>query len=418
MYAAPRVRQAIEACQLGRGSGRVDSRCPSLDEDGTSRLAACRHLVPRRLLAFTTACTALLASSCAREHRILEDGCELGDEVEIAQLIGPAPHDVVLVGEEAPTHIVWSERAGLFARAVDGGEIVRLGAPCDAGMATAGSWLACAQRGDDDKAQRGHVTVTDLASGARIDEVSGVGPNSSGVGLARAGEHHAIVWNDAHGASAAVWLRRDGSDPARLSTERMRAGRPSARFETDAAGQLVLAWPETWIGADGVEGTLRVQRGERLLDLETLAYDASEPTLTLDAEGRGAVVFRDRRPARTRPRVFVRHLEREDHAREGVHANADGEALGVACAAAMVIVSPRTHSRAERLVAVRRHDLATLEGTGPEHQIYMHGAAFEHADARCVGRDVLIAVASHATIERPHGAVSTVRFTCPEDDAE
>jgi hypothetical protein len=354
---------------------------------------------------------------CSGEHRILEDGCELGDEVEIAELIGPSPHDVALVGAEAPTHIAWSERGGLFARRLDGGETERLGAPCDAGMATAGSWLACAQRGDDDKAQRGHVTITDLATGSQIDEVSGVGPSSSGVGLARAGDRRAIIWNDAHGASAAVWLRRDARDPVRLSSERVRAGRPAARFETSDGGELVLAWPETWIGERGVEGALRVQRGERLLDLERLAYDASEPTVALDAEGHGALVFRDRRPARTRPRVYVRHLGREDHAREGVHANADGEALGVACAGAMVLVSPRTHSRAERLVAVRRHDLTTLEGSGPEHQIYMHGAAFEHADARCVGNDLLVAVASHATIERPRGAVSTVRFTCPDPSA-
>lgn len=115
--------------------------------------------------------------------------------------------------------------------------------------------------------------------------------------------------------------------------------------------------------------------------------------------------------------MFVRRLDAEDHAHDGVPANADGEALAVACAGAMVIVAPRTHSRSERLVAVRRHDLATLEGSGPEHQIYMHGAAFEHADARCVGNDVLVAVASHATIERPHGAVSTVRFTCPDPSA-
>lgn len=431
MYAAALV---FEAWQLRRRAAHRDSL--ACVDGGTSGPPACRVDVPsphieqttRRLRLPTPSAgrvakgivlaVASAVAGCAGEHRILEDGCELGDEAEIAELIGPAPHDVVLVGDEAPTHIAWSERAGLFVRSLEGGEIVRVGAPCDAGMATAGSWLACAQRGDDDKAQRGHVTVTDLATGARIDEVSGVGPSSAGVGLARAGDRRAIVWNDAHGASAAVWLRRDASDPVRLSTERMRAGRPSARFETDEDGELVLTWAETWVGEAGVEGTLRVQRGERLLDLEQLAYDAAEPTLALDVEGRAAVVFRDRRPARTRPRLYLRRLGREDEAHEGVHANADGEALGVVCAGAMVLVSPRTHSRAERLVAVRRHDLVTLDGSGPEHQIYMHGAAFEHADARCVGNDVLVAVASHATIERPHGAVSTVRFLCPDPRTE
>lgn len=391
-----------DACRSRRGGDDTARRVPRL-----GRVSSLR-----RVLGLAMALGGAVLSSCAGEHRILEDGCELGETVAIAELIGPEPHDVALVGEQEPTHIAWSERAGLFVRSLEGGEIQRLGAPCDAGMASAGSWLACAQRGDDDKAQVGHVTVIDLATGVRVDGVSGVGPSSSGVGLARLGERHALVWNDAHGASAAVWLRRDGQEPVRLSTARVRAGRPSARFATDSAEPLIV-WPETWVGESGVEGTLRMQRGERLVDLEPLAYDAAEPTIALDADGRGTVVFRDRRPARTRPRLYVRRVGRGDRAHEGVHANADGEALAIPCAGAMVLVAPRTHSRNERIVAVRRHDPATLEGDGPEHQIFMHGAAFTHADARCVGHEVLLAVASHATLERPRGAIGTVRFACP-----
>ncbi|MBN8613625.1 MAG: hypothetical protein J0L92_23720 [Deltaproteobacteria bacterium] len=361
-------------------------------------------------------------AGCSHEHRILEDGCELGEEREIATLIGPAPHDIVLLGADGggPTHVAWSERSGLFVRALapDDAPVARLGPACDAGLASQGTLLACARRGDDAKAQLGHVTVVDVTTGETVEQVSGVGPDSYGVSVAVAGEARALAWNDSRGTTSLVRLRRGETDPQRISREGVRAGRPAVRFErADEGPRLVLAWPETWVGAEGVEGVIRAQRGERTSDLETLTYDAAHPSIALDDDGQAVVVFRDRRPARTRPRLFLRRLGRTDEAHDGVHANADGESIVVPCGGALVVVAPRTHSRTERLVAVRRHDLATLEGSGPEHQIYMHGAAFEHADARCEGGDVLIAVASHQTIERPHGTVSTVRFTCPDPDA-
>jgi len=228
-----------------------------------------------------------------------------------------------------------------------------------------------------------------------------------------------LVWTEARGTTSAVWLRRAGAEPRRISREGVRGGRPSVLHELeDGRTHLVVAWPETWTTERGVEGVLMVQRDERVLPLENLAYDLSHPSLRAGPDGQAIVVFRDRRPERTRPRLFVRHLGRSDVAQDGVHANAEGESIAVPCADAMVIVAPRTHSRAERLVAVRRHDTTTLAGSGPEHQVYEHGAAFEHADGRCVGRDVLIAIASSSTIERPHGEIGTVRFRCPAPDEE
>ena len=361
-----------------------------------------------------------LCVGCSGEHRILEDGCELTDERRLAELLGPAPHDIVLVGDGDPTHIAWSERAGLFSRALEGeAPAARLGAPCDGGLAASAGLLACARRGDDSKADPGHVAVYDIETSAVRERVSGVGPDGAGVGLAVDGDATSVVWNEARGTTSAVWLRREGAEPRRISRDGMRGGRPTALYElVEAERRLVVAWPETRSGPSGVEGVLMVQRGERLLDLEPLAYDLSHPSLRAGPDGEAVIVFRDRRPERTRPRLFVRRLGRSDHAQDGVHANADGESIAVPCADAVVLVAPRTHSRSERLVAVRRHDSATLAGSGPEHQIYEHGAAFEHADARCVGRDVIIAIASSASVERPHGEIGTVRFRCPTPEAE
>lgn len=361
-----------------------------------------------------------LGAACTGEHRILEDGCEFAEERTLAELLGPAPHDVILVGEPEPTHLVWSERGGLFTRALSGdAEPTRVGAPCEGGLATSGGLFACSRRGDDSKADPGHVAIYDVATGAVRERVGSVGPDGAGVGLAVDGDATSLVWTEARGTTSAVWLRREGAEPRRISREGMRGGRPSALYEhVDGERRIVVVWPETWSTESGVEGVLMAQRGERVLDLEPLGYDLSHPSLRAGPEGEAIVAFRDRRPARTRPRLFVRRLDRADTAHDGVHANADGEAIPVSCADAVVLVSPRTHSRSERLVAVRRHDASTLEGSGPEHQIYEHGAAFEHADARCVGRDVLVAIASSASIERPRGEIGTVRFRCPAPEAE
>jgi hypothetical protein len=357
--------------------------------------------------------TLMVGQGCARgDHRILEDGCELTDERTLATLLGPAPDDVVLVGEPVPTHVAWSERAGLFVRSLDdNAEARRLGATCDGGMASSGSALACARRGNDAKADAGHVVVYDVAAATIRFRTEGVGPDGDGVGVATHDDQLAVVWSRARATSSAVYLQRPGADPARVSREGVRAGQPAASF---VGATLVAAWPETWTDRTGrVAGTLVVLEDGRPRQLEPLAYDAAHPSLRAGPEGEAILTFRDRRPAGTRPRLFTRRLGRGDVAMDGVHANAAGEAVAVPCAGAVVLVAPRTHSRSERIVAVRRHDARTLAGQGPEHQIYLHGAAFEHADARCVGDDVLIAVASRATIERPRGEVGTVRFRCP-----
>jgi hypothetical protein len=350
-------------------------------------------------------------------HRILEDGCELTDEQTVAELLGPEPHDVVLVGEPAATQVAWSERTGLFARPLDGSsEARRLGPACAGGLASSGGLIACSRPGDDAKADPGHVAVYDPGSGAVRFRAEGVGPDGHGVGLAVEGEQLAVAWSSARGTTGAVHLQRPGSDAVRLSREGVRAAHPEVLWEhVDGVAHLVVVWSETWSDRSGrVAGIVMAQRDGRPLELEPLAYDQALPSLRAGPDGEALVTFRDRRPAGTRPRLFVRRLGRSDEAMAGVHANADGEAIAMPCEGAVVLVAPRTHSRAERLVAVRRHDPVSLEGSGPEHQIYEHGAAFEHADARCVGGELLVAIASHATIERPHGEVGLVRLRCEQ----
>ncbi len=390
------------ACILGRFE-----RC----EDSHARHESPR--APRLAPSIVFGLASLITLGCVGEHRILDDGCILTDEAPIAELLGATPHGVVLVGRPEALSVAWSEPSGLFAARLDGaGEPRRLGPACDAGLASEGSLLACARRGDDDKAQPGQVELIDVDEGRPLAVLDGVGPDSSGLDVAQTPEGWALAWNDARGTDAIVRLAREGREPIRLSRAHVRAGRPTLALEATPTPHLVVAWPESWVGRTGLEGSLRLLEGERTADLEPLTFDAASPTLALDAEGRAVLAFRDRRPPRSRAKLYLRRLDRRERSHEGVPANAEGAVSVAPCGGALVVVAPRTHSRSERLVAVRRHDPITLEGAGPEHQIYRFGAAFEYADVRCVGEDALIVVASRPTVEKPTGVVSRVRFTC------
>lgn len=359
--------------------------------------------------------------SCTHERRILEDHCELTDEHEITTLIGNDPDDIALM----PQGVAYSEDAGLFMVALEPGSTPRrLGEGCAGGLAHVDDFLACSRPGNDAKGLTGHVAV--YQNERVLFRVEDVGPDGHGVGIAARGEELALVWNEGRtGASILGMVIRaaDGTVSARtrLSRGGLPAGEPAILNVDDA---FVIVWPETWPNQEGdLEGSLMHQRitslaalPSRPVELEELAYDAAHPSLRLDASGAPVLVFRDRRPAGTRPHLYVRHLDEDSDAQEGVHANAAGESFAVSCADALTVFAPRTHSRGERIVAVRRHNPTTLEGEGPEHQVYQHGTTFDYADARCEGRDALLVMASSASEEHPVGAIRSVRFSCPNPE--
>lgn len=360
---------------------------------------------------------AALPSGCTHQRRILEDHCELTGEHEITTLVGTDPHDIALLTE----HVAYSEDAGLFLVLLEGGAPQRIGEACPGGLAHAGNLLACSRPGSDAKDTHGHVAVYE---GARVlFRIEGVGPDGHGVALAERSGDIAVAWNEGRAGSSILNMtirRADGTtlESTRLSRGGLPAGEPAMMTDGDA---FLVVWPETWPNNEGdLEGELMVQRVTSLAsplprprELEELAYDSSRPSLRLGAQGEPVLVFRDRRPEGTRPHLYVRHLDDDAAAQEGVHANALGESFAVPCADALTVFAPRTHSRGERIVAVRRHNPTTLEGEGPEHQVYQHGTTFDYADARCEGRDALLVMASSASDEHPLGAIRSVRFSCP-----
>lgn len=76
-----------------------------------------------------------------------------------------------------------------------------------------------------------------------------------------------------------------------------------------------------------------------------------------------------------------------------------------------MVVVPRTHSRTERLVSVRRHG-HDLAGLGPEQQLYEHGATFEWTDATCVGDRLLVVFGARSSPLSPVGSVRATTVDC------
>ncbi len=364
---------------------------------------------------------AVLPLGCTHQRRILEDHCELTHEQEITTLVGTDPHDIALLSDR----VAYSEDAGLFVVALEAGSTPRrIGEACAGGLAHAGDFLACSRRGNDARDVHGHVAVYE---GERVlFRVEDVGPDGRGVAIAERNGALALAWNEGRTGSSVLSMvirNADGtmSERTRLSRGGLPSGEPAMMTDGDA---FLVVWPETWPNNEGdLEGALMSQRVTSLAsplprarELEELAYDSAHPSLRVGAQGEPVLVFRDRRPEGTRPHLYVRHLAEDSAAKEGVHANAAGESFAVSCADALTIFAPRTHSRGERIVAVRRHNPTTLEGEGPEHQVYQHGTTFDYADARCEARDALLVMASSASEEHPLGAIRSVRFSCPQPE--
>ena len=356
---------------------------------------------------------------------ILGGACPFGTESHLFDLDGPTLDGIAIAATEGGgAYVAWSERSGLFGVALDhegraSGERERLGPPCTGGVDVladgARVLVACSIQGDVERDDRGAIVVyAHDASGSRVvDRREGVG-DGRGITLARGPSSVLVGWQDATGASSAAWMATvgDAADPLRLSRGGFRSTAPAIAYEGETR---LLVWGELWIDEDGdPEGRIELQvgnRGPRVVS--TLAYELALPALLADPGG-AILSFRDRRPARSRPTMELARVSadiRELTVLPGAPANAAGGGVAVACQGSVMVVAPRTHSRTERLVSVRRHG-TDLAGLGPEQQIYEHGATFEWADAACLGDRLLVLFASRAAPLSPIGSVRAVTVDC------
>lgn len=373
----------------------------------------------------------LIGCGNSGDVHILGGACPFGTETHLFDLDGPTLDGIAVTAiEGGGAYVAWSERSGSFGIPLDhdghaAGSRERFGPPCTGGLDVladaARVVVACSIQGDVERGDRGAVVTYTRSAGAITvaDRRAGVG-QGSGVALARGGGRVLVGWQDATGGSSASWLATigDASEPLRLSRGGFRSTAPVITFEGDT--RLVL-WGELWIDEDGdPEGRIELQvgnRGPRVVS--TLAYELALPSIVPD-EGGAILAFRDRRPAGSRPAMQLARVDaelRELSVHAGAPANAAGGGVAVGCQGGVMVVAPRTHSRTERLVSVRRHGL-DLEGLGPEQQIYEHGATFEWTDAACLGDRLLVVFGSRSSPLSPVGTVRAVTVDCAATPAE
>lgn len=384
---------------------------------------------------------------------ILDGSCAFEGERGLATLDGPEVHDIALAlrGEDG-VWAVWSEDSGLYVAGLDAAGALelpsrRIGPPCPAGIDAASGpslFVACGMPADDAKGDPGHALVYEVsAEAARVrDRFAGMGPDARGVAIAASSERYHLAWHDARRGSAAVWSvvvpfeaapaipeeLRDmlpavlGPEPVRASREGQRAGPPSLALVGETR---YLAWAETSLDADGDPiGEVFVQEADGApRAIATVQHELSEPTLAVRGD-RVLVTFRDRRD-RGRPRAHSMWLpaRNEDGALAvAAPANTLGPALGIPCMESVLEVAPRTHSRHERLVSVRRHEAESLAGQGPELQIYAHGAAYEVAAAICLpaspsgtsAEHLFVLFAARESDEHEPGHLRTTAVRCED----
>jgi hypothetical protein len=393
---------------------------------------------------------ALVAGCSGRrgeEAAILASRCAFGAHEELGEVGGRAAHALALVADDGGAVALWSEDSGLYLRRLDRegaprADALRLGPPCPGGLdAAAGAPLlvACAQPAQPGRGAPGRVVVY-AVEGERarvLERFEPVGEDARGVAIAADERGWVLAWHDARRGDGAVWRVRvprqseapalpDGLGelaalvrpvPLRLSREGWRAGPPSARL---VAGRAWVAWAETTLDEQGEPiGDVLVQADDEApRSLATVQHELADPRLAALGE-RLVVSYRDRR-ARGRPQGYALWVpprgETGSLARLAP-SNLDSPALLVPCAGVALAVVPRTHSRHERLVSVRAHALDSLEGEGPELQLYEHGEAYEDAAALCVpGPDehLLVLYAARESDEHEPGHLLSATVTCSE----
>lgn len=370
-----------------------------------------------------------LAFGCGDDPaRIVPFDCTFGPEHRLATPEGVVVDDVAIAVSGERILALWSDRAGTFARQMgsDGapdGPSRRITARCDGGLAVAERgdtiWIACGRRGDEARDDEGAVQL--LAMRQDAVEARGtfgaLGPDGRGVAIAIDPAGGIVLgWQHARGPVRQAWIARaaEGAPPSeRISTPFFQSSAPALAFDGD---RLHVVWAETWLDARGrFEGRIQLRVGSRApRAVADIRFEAAMPALRPGPDGGLVLAFRDRRPPHARPRMHLARVDGErlalNRIERSLPANTAGEAIAVGCEGAVLAVAPRTRSRTERLIAIRRYSPG-LEGLGPEHQMYEHGSAFEHADARCVGGALLVLGGARET-RAQRASVRAARLTC------
>ncbi len=325
--------------------------------------------------------------------------------------------------------VVWSERAGTYARAVGPhgaptAEPRRLGPPCPGGVAAAayrGALLvACLVPGDRDRDREGALTLFVVRpAGVRVaGRVAPIGDESAGLDVAVDGTRAVVGWRDADvfvARARAVELGPAGlGEPFELSSGETLASAPSLHF---VEGAFLAAWTEAWFDDGRPAGHLLVRR-EGDPPRPSLEVGDVDVRTHLTADARGPrVALRDRRGRSGQHRAFVGRLDealRLDESALESPARADGEdgrPMLVACGPHVFSVATRLSSRDVTMVTLRRLS-PDLEPVEAEQQIYEYHARFPRAVGACVEGRLLLAVGERESDAQPRPRLRTYELVC------
>ncbi len=381
-------------------------------------------------IAATTALI-FMATGCGDEQiRIRKTHCAFGPEHQLSTIEGLLIHDLALRRTASRIWALWSDRSGLYASELDseGAAInhpMRVSRACEGGLAVAAHedvlWVACGRRGDAARVDTGGVQLLSIRGGGVRAEGAFGALGASGEGVALAVSPHgtiAIGWQEDHTSISHSWIQAltPGALPERLSDSRFFGSRPSLEWQGE---RLASTWSETWFDARGrSEGRIMLRIGERASRAAETNIENSLPTLRSGMANELLLTFRDRLQTRTRPRVRIGRVEGDGtlaRLEDGSSANAAGESIAIGCGRDVFVIAPRSRSRAERLVGVRRY-FPDLEPHGPELQLYEHGVAYEHADAQCIDDHLVILYGSRPTHILPTGNMRAVSLTCDSSE--
>ena len=366
----------------------------------------------------------LLMLFACREHDLMR--CHFGEETPIAETRGGYFHAVRHLGEA----IVWSAEEGFFVRRA--GEVVRLGAPCDAGLdaVTAGDELlvVCARRARPDAAKDGGLVAWRLGPRTR-DRVllpGRIGEESEGLAVAVHDDALTVVWQDGTPGAFQVW-RLDASlpelepkdEPQRLSSPRFAAGSPT--LFTDGE-QLAVVWAELWASAEArhrAEGHVVVSvDGAIPRTLVEVVHPEPRPVIARDGAGL-LLLFRDHREPLERPSLFGHRLTSDLRLHGGLRligrADEGGPVRTFGCRIdgelTQVAVVGRSWGAEDSLVAAHLLD-DSLSERFHELQVYEFGGQLALGDGVCEANSLDLLIGERTDPNERGASLFTIPARC------
>jgi hypothetical protein len=364
---------------------------------------------------------ALACAACGRSGR----SCHFGSEHAIFDSHTGTFDDVVLVSTRSGPLALFSDGAGLYARALDSrglprARVQRIADGCRGGVAAAVSGervlLACS-RPAADGGEAGAVTLYafDGAWQSRAT-LRPVGPNSRGVALVASGDGAAVAWSDAAMGGARVWYAaREHEPPCQLSEAAWYGSSPGL---VKVGSRLLAVWAESHELDRAYDSRVRMAdlSAAGALHATTVATgrDAAPSPELVGSDSGFWLAFRDHRKAARKTGLYLSRLA-SDGRRMGPAVRV-GRADGVGrpvlqrCLGGLVAATPRTFA-GDYFVGVVHVDSA-LERLSAEQQFYEDSHEFAQVAAACQSSDVLLLIAERGRLGAGRATLHSATFTC------